>query len=235
MATSGVSTWSLTRDGLINAALRKLGVLSEGVAASATQLTTGAEALNSLLKHLMTKGMPLWAIKEYTFSTTLTNTYNIGNGQTLATPMPLKVLQAYRIESTGAANIPMEVKSHFDFELLPVNAATGKPISLMYQPLSTYGVIRMWPTPADTVTTVTITYQRPFEDFVTGTDDLDFPPYWTDTIIYTLAWRLAPEYGVGIQERSMIAKEAALFQDEALGFGSEESSIYLMPDWSGKK
>jgi hypothetical protein len=236
MSTSGVSTWSLTRDSIINASLRKLGVLAEGDTASSAQLTTGAEALNSLMKALMVKGMPLWNINEYTFTTVLnTSVYNIGTGQTLNTPMPMKVMQAYRISNTGGPNIPMEVKSHFDYNLLPQNASPSVPIHLYYQPLATYGVIKLWPAPSDAVTTVTISYQRPVEDVTASTDNVDFPAYWTDAIIYSLAWRLAPEYGVPIQDRATMAKEATMFVDEALSFGSEESSVFMMPDWSGKK
>jgi len=236
MATSGVSTWSLTRDSIINGALRKLGVLAEGSSANAAQLLTGTEALNALLKTLTTKGMPLWAIKEYTFSTVAaTASYNIGNSQTLATPMPLKVIQAYRIESSGAVNVPLEVKNHYDYNLLPVNASSGEPVDLFYQPFSTYGVIKLWPTPVDATTTITIIYQRPFEDMVSGTDDLDFPSYWTEAIIYNLAWRLAPEYGASKDERGAIKAEAKELVDEALSFGTEEGSVYLMPDWTGKQ
>ena len=166
MATSGVSTWSLNRDAVINAALRKLGVLAEGVTANAEQLATGAEALNSLLKLLQTKGMPIWAIKEYTFPTVAsTSSYNIGNSQTLATPMPLKLIQAYRVESTGAVNVPMQVENHYDYNLLPVNAASGEPITIYYQPFASYGTIKLWPTPVDATTNITIIYVRSLNHF----------------------------------------------------------------------
>jgi hypothetical protein len=236
MATSGVSTWSLNRDSIINSALRKLGVLAEGNSATAAQLLTGAEALNSLLKVFQTKGMPVWAIKEYTFSTVAgTSTYNIGNSQTINTPMPLKVIQGYRIESTGAVNVPLQVFNHYDYNLLSVNAANGEPVSLYYQPLATYGVLKLWPTPIDATTTITIVYQRPFEDMVAGTDDIDFPSYWTDAIVYNLAWRLAPEYGTSKEDRANIKSEAREFTEMAEDFDVEEGSLYIMPDWTGRK
>ena len=102
-------------------------------------------------------------------------------------------------------------------------------IDLFYQPLLTSGVIKLWPTPLDASTTITIVYQRPFEDVVSGTDTLDFPSYWTDALVYSLGWRLAPEYGIPLLERQTIAKEAEAFVNEALSFGTEEGSIYLSP------
>ena len=64
MTTSGSVDFGSTRSNLIEDALRKCGVLREGVSASANQLTTGARALNLWIKSPHTDGMPLWAIKE---------------------------------------------------------------------------------------------------------------------------------------------------------------------------
>src|SRR3990172_9780895 len=64
MTTSGSVDFGQTRTNLIEGALRKCGVLREGVSASANQLTTGALALNVWIKSPQADGMPLWAIKE---------------------------------------------------------------------------------------------------------------------------------------------------------------------------
>ena len=230
MSTSGVTTFQMTATGIINSALRKLGVLSEGNAATAVELLSGMEALNSLIKLLMVKGMPIWAIKEYSFTTVANlNTYTIGNGAMFNTPMPLKVVQAYRTQSNGGVNIPMNIYTHNDYNQLPFNATSSTPIDLFYQPFVATGTIKLWPSPSDSSTTVTIIYQRPFEDVVSGSDTLDFPPYWSDSLIYNLSWRLCPEYGTPLQERQTLAKEADLFTTEALSFGTEEGSIYMSP------
>ena len=230
MATSGVSVFQQTRDEIITSSLRKIGVLAEGQSASSAQLLTGATALNSLIKLLTVKGMPIWAIKEYTFTTVAaTNTYTVGVGQTFNVPMPLKLIQAYRTQVGGGVNIPMNIYTHNDYNTLPFNSNSTTPIDLFYQPLLTSGVIKLWPTPLDASTTITIVYQRPFEDVVSGTDTLDFPSYWTDALVYSLGWRLAPEYGIPLLERQTIAKESEVFVNEALSFGTEEGSIYLSP------
>ena len=236
MATSGSTTWSLQRDDVINGALRKLGVLPEGVTANASQIASGVIALNAMVKGFQTDGMPVWAIKEYTFTTVAgIGSYDIGIAKTINTPMPLKVLQAYRIEQTGAVNVPLLVYNHYDYDLLPVNASSGEPVNLFYQPFSTYGTLKLWPTPIDATTTVTLVYQRPFEDLTSATDDFDFPPYWTEALIYGLAWRLSPEYGIPLQDRQVYMKEAEFFHDKAMSFGTEEGSLFVMPDRTGSK
>jgi hypothetical protein len=147
--------------------------------------------------------------------------------------MPLKVLQAYR-NQTNSVNVPMNIYTEYNFNILPLSTSSGVPINLWYQPLSTYGTVNLWPIPSDSTTTITLVYQRPFEDMVSATDDFDFPPYWMDALIYGLAARLAPEYGIPLPDRQMILKEAEGLHQLALLYGMEEGSIYLMPDWSGR-
>jgi len=232
MATSGTTTWSLNRDEVINSALRKLAVLSGGSTPESFQVSDAAQALNAMIKTFQTAGMPLWAIKNITFPTVAAkSTYSVSIGGDIATPAPLKVLQAYRIDGTGP-NIPMNIYTQYNFNLLPVNNNSGPSINLYYQPLNGAGVVKLWPTPSS-VSSITMFYQRPFEDMNASTDDFDFPPYWTEALIYGLAWRLSGEYGTPSAERGTLANEAKYFYEQALSFGTEEGSLYLQPNWAG--
>jgi hypothetical protein len=240
MSTSGSYDWKLNRDQVVTAALRKLAVLPSGGSPSTNQLNDGVSALNAVLKRLHADGMPLWAITSKTFTVTSgTSSYTIGVGQTVNAPPPLKVLQA-RYVLSGNAPVPMNVYNRYDFNLLPqLSTITGTPVNLYYQPLaestsSATGTIQVWPTPSDSTTQIIIEYQRPFQDMDAATDDLDFPNYWTQAIVYNLAWALAPEYGIPPTDRGILMKEAEYFHEQALGFGSEESSIFFQPDWQGR-
>ena len=96
------------------------------------------------------------------------------------------------------------------------------------------GTINLWPKPADATTSITIRYQRPFEDMTSSTDDIDFPPYWTEAIIFGLADRLAPEYGIPLQDRQLLTQQAERFHQTALSFGQEEGSLFFQPDYIGR-
>lgn len=232
MATSGSTDWSLNRDQVIKGALRKLAVLASGASPSTNQTTDGAEALNALVKALHADGMPLWKITSTSFTVTDgTSSYTIGPSQTVNTVQPLKVLQAFHTP-TGGVQIPMQVYNRYDFNTLPVlSTIEGEPVNLYYQPLRTTGTIKLWPTPNNSTTSITIHYQAPYEDLDAATDDFDFPAYWVQALIYLLAWVLAPEFGIPIMDREKLEKEALYWKNEALSFGSEESSLYLMPDY----
>lgn len=236
MSLSGTTSWALQRDAIINAALRKLAVLSGGSSPEAYEITNAAETLNAMIKSFQVDGMPVWKMNTYSF-TTVANTpsYTIGSGQTLNTSAPLKIVQAWRNQGTDSSNVPMNVYTNYNYNLLPSTTTAGTPVNLYYQPKAQTGIISLWPTPLDTSNTIYIRYQDMYQDMTSASDDIDFPPYWTEALIYGLAWRLAPEYGVPTQDRADIKNEALYFKNEALSFGTEEGSLYIQPDWSGNQ
>lgn len=232
MATSGISANQLTRNEYIEAACRKLGVIADGQTLSATNYTNGTYAFNALIGEFRGLGMPLWARNSYSFSPTAgTETYNIGTGQTLNTPYPLKMLQAYRLDSGASTRIPLEIVADYNFNLYPSNSS-GLPIQLTYQPKINYGVIKLWPTPDTNAAagTLTIVYQRPTEYVSSSTDTVDVPEEWTNAIIYNLAVRLAPEWGIPLPDRDALKKEAKDVLDRALEFGAEDGSMFFQPN-----
>jgi hypothetical protein len=64
LSTSGSSNWNQTRNEIINAALRKCGMLAEGETASAQMVTDAAGDLNRLVKAWHAKGVKLWTYSE---------------------------------------------------------------------------------------------------------------------------------------------------------------------------
>lgn len=227
MATSNIYSYQLTRNEIIESALRKLGVIAEGQTPSTQNYADGSMALNTVISQLKAVGMPLWARSEYTFTPTSGN-YTIGISQTLNTPFPVKLLQAYRIE-TGA-KIPMEIVAREDFNILP-SSSSGAPIKVNYQPFINYGMLTFWPTPSATNTApITLVYQRPYQYFTASTETLDFPEEWYNSVIYHLAVRLAPEWGVPLPDRQMLMQEAKMYTDDALMVGQEDGSFFIAPE-----
>src|SRR4030095_9137289 len=174
MSTSGGTILQLTRDDIINAALRKLVVIGEGQSANATQIITATSALNALVAEFRTLGMSLWARKTYQL-TPITGqaAYTFGVGQAVNTPYPIKIYNSNMVTGpVPGTQIEMNPLSFMDFSLLPLNS-TGTPINYMYQPKINLGVFTVWPTPDSSLPTgsyMSIEYQAPFEYFIAGTD-----------------------------------------------------------------
>jgi hypothetical protein len=232
MATSGITTNQLTRNQFIEAALRSLGVLALDQTPAATEYTSALVKLNALVGEFRTKGLQIWQRSEYTMALTNgTSSYSIGTGQTFNTPYPLHLLQAVRLDSTQGTRIPIDIIADYNFNLLPSNSS-GTPIQVRYQPGINVGTLRVWPTPdsyAASNVTILLTYLRPLEYFSASTDTADFPEEWVSAIIYGLAVRLAPEYGVPLQDRQLLQKEAEMYLKIAEDNSYEDASLFIQP------
>jgi len=225
MATSGVFTWELNRDEIINAALRKIGVLGEGVSASATQITTGAEALNSMIMLFAVEdGLPLYRIVHTaTAFVASTNTYSATYG--------LRVLQVLRKETASGSQIPLEPVSRYEFNQLNTST-TGLPNTYFVDNNIETPVVTVWPTPTATEAashSIVIVHQKEVDSFDADVDTPAFPAYWSDALIYGLASRLAPEYGVPLEDRRVLMAEANAYKRAAMDYNEEFGSLYIQP------
>jgi hypothetical protein len=231
MTTSNSTVFNLTRDQIINGALRILGVLSTGQTAESNQITEAAEALNIFIKALEAEGMPLWGMVDYAVPlTAATSTYQIGLGKTINTPKPLKVVQAWNHDSVSNVDIPMRLLTRQEYSMLGNKTSAGNPIQYYYQPKLDYGELHVFPVPSSTEAannTIYITYQRTFEDFLVAGDTPDFPQEWLETLKYGLAVRLASEYGIDAESRRLLLQEYMTIKNAALSFGTEEGSLFF--------
>jgi hypothetical protein len=241
MTTSGDASWTYTQQQFINAAFRKLGVLSDGATPTTTQQTAASEALNNLIFSLYAIGMPVWAMTTTYFTTTQgVFQYPVGLGVgsgNLNITAPLKVTQAWNLDvsvPTSTYRIPMNIYTQFNYNLLNAPQNQGYPVHFWYQPGNQTGMINIWPAPDSYSATnrqIWFVYQRPFDQFDQTTDTLDFLQVWIEPVIYSLAHRLGPEFGIPLSERDKLNEEATSLINNALSFGTEEGSLFIQPDW----
>lgn len=221
------TTNQLTRNQIIDAALRKLSVISEGQTPSAQNYSDAQIALNMIISQFRALGMPLWARTEYTFTPT-TSTYSIGNGQTLDTPFPVKLIQAVRTDN--GTKIDMDLVPKEDFNILPATS-TGTPLKVSYQPGINVGTVYLWPTPLSTNTsTVTLVYIRPLTYVSTATDTFDIPEEWYAALVFALAVSLAPEWGTPLPDRQWLEKQADKSLSIATTVGEDIGSMFIQPN-----
>jgi len=240
MPTSNSYNYTTTRDQIITEAFRKIGRLGDYETLDTERLNAGIAALNPMIKTFAAKGMPLWAITEQyiafsNWSSSATRTIGPG-AQIVQDIKPLKVLQAVRRDNIVAAepvDVPMNIYTYEDYQYLSAKETLGTPLHVLYQPQGYVGRLTLWQRPNtywQTNGQLYIRYHRPFQDFDVSGDEPDFPVEWHEALIYSLACRVAPNYGVPINEREMLQRETKVIMDDVLGFGTEEGSLYLMPE-----
>ena len=236
MTTSGQTIIEMDRDSICSAALRKIGAIALGQTPSATEITNATEALNNLVAEFQTLGMPLWSRKDHTVTMVAGQTsYTIGIGQASNFAFPLKILQAWTVPTAGGAIQELWPNAIDVFNRLPTSNASGTPSQYNYQPFINYGVLRLWPQPdATTVAnrTLHISYMSPFEGFEDADNTPYFPREWNNALIYGLTDLLAPEYGIPLNDRGMLKKEAKDHLETALDFGMENASLTFSPQES---
>jgi len=238
MATSGVYSYSTNQTNIITGACRKIGILGDFETLTTTdpRYVAAQFAINPLIKQYMAFGMPVWAIAETTIPMSQLGTYNgltLALGNTYTGVAPLKIIQATRLDNTSLITVPLNIYTYEDYEILSNKTATGAPVHIFYQPLRNTGVIKLWPLPDPTYWQVNgslyIRYQRPYQDFTTGTDEPDFPIEWTKALTYGLAYDLAPEYGVDPAQRGILKADRDEAIETCLSFGTEEGGFFMQP------
>lgn len=244
MPTSNSYNYTTNRDAIITRALRIVGAIGQGETPSTVAVTEAAEALNDLIKEWETDGMSLWCVREYTFSPTAgKSSYKIGVGQLppeIDAVAPRKVIQAWaRIENRDT---PIILITRQEYSMLGAKSSPGNTSQIWYDPPGEfatdemYGTLSLYPVP-DSFAESSIVYHlngvRPYADFDSATDILDFPNYWNNAVKWGLADQLAYEYGVGLDERSRIERKADKHKEKALSYGTEEGHLLIqpMPKW----
>jgi hypothetical protein len=240
MATSGTTTFTLTRDDIITYALSKCGVLELGTTPDATTVSRAATILEMLIKSLVAKGSKLWTIQELTLPLVASQTnYNIGpTGSTtplaLVTDKPLALLQAWirNISVTPQNDIPLTLLSLNDYNTLGSKGSTGTPNSIELQVLRDYSIAKLYVTPSSFeagIYQVHLLVKRAIQDAGISTNNLDFPAEWLYALGWSLAAELIADYDLPPQKAQYIEMKAAKALMEMEDFDTEQSSVFFTP------
>lgn len=241
MATSGTTTYALTRDQIIQFALRKIGVLELGVTPNATEVTNAAQALDMMIKSWITKGIKLWTLQQVVIPLTASqSSYIIGPTGALPTPdiiadKPMKLMQAWLRNTTVTPNndIPLMVISQQEYNKFGSKFSTGTSNAVYLEVGRDTSKVYTYLTPDTTAAATYDLYlqtQRTIQDAGISTNNLDFPSEWLYALGWNLAAELSTDYGVDAERIQYIEAKAAKFLTEVEDFDTEYNSIYLQPD-----
>jgi hypothetical protein len=204
MATSGTTTFSVTRNDVIEASLRLLGVLEEGAQPTAQAIENASMVLNMLLKDWMTDGIKLWTTHEIIVPLVNNQTsYTIGpaSGNDIIGDKPLRLIQAFlrNISVTPNVDLPMTIISEQEYNILGAKKNTGTINTVFYKPYLNHGELKVFLTPnASTVANYELhmNVQKPIQDITSANQTFDFPQEWYQCLRWGLAAELVGDYGL---------------------------------------
>ena len=183
---------------LIKSSLRKLGVLSSGETPTTDTYAALLEALQIMLRSWAQKRILVFASTKESFSLVSTQSlYTWGSGGNITTARPHKILGAF-VRDSGGTDHPVGIISEGQYRNISSKATKGRPENLFYHPLYPLGAIYLYPTPQD-AETMWVESLKPFTEtssFGTVADTISFPENYQEPLVYNLALRVAPEYGV---------------------------------------
>jgi len=140
---------------------------------------------------------------------------------------PLEIIEARSINSNDN-EIPLIPISRDEYMNLSNKDSTGVVTQFWYDPQLTNGVLHVWPTNADPKSRIKATVKTQIMDFDSGSDDGEFPPEWTDTIVLNLAVRIALKTGVPIDKELRNLATSTKFM--ASTYDNEKESTFFQPD-----
>lgn len=228
------TTFSVTRDQVIQGALRILGVVIEGQVPTTEQYTTGTEALNYLLKSWNRQGLNLWTMRMASIPLVSgTASYTLGSTGSVVMDRPSKILNAY-IRTSSGNDTPITLVTKAEYNMLGSKTSQGRPNQFHYDPYLNNGTILFYPVPNDSTLTAWFEYQAPISDITASTDVPEVPQEAYQALKWGLADQLSLEYGVDAQTRGEISTRAALEKKDFFDYNVEDGSITFQPFYSGR-
>lgn len=180
---------------LIKSALRAIGAIATGITPTADELADGLEALNFLLRDLITKGRAIYIVEVESFSLVAgTASYTIGSGGDFDTERPVRIESAY-VRSSNI-DYPLEIVGQKKYaSFAGKDSPTSTPMCLFYNPTygtTARGTIYIWPPGSGTLYLHSL---KPISEPAAVGSDVVLPPEYVPFIKWALACELSPEYG----------------------------------------
>lgn len=189
----------MTPSALILLALKQANVLGVGQTASAEDMTDSFALMNMMLAQWQRKRYMVYHLVESSLVATGAQSYSVGIGGDFSIERPAKLEYAYMrqaISTPYQVDYPLEIlKSREDYDKIPIKGMQSFPRYAFYDSAYPLGNLFIWPVPPS-IYEIHITVMAQLQKFATPYDDFEMPEEYQEAIMYNLAVRLYPMYGL---------------------------------------
>jgi len=138
---------------------------------------------------------------------------------------PQKILYANRSDTSGIDN-SIRIIGENEYRSLSNKSSAGPPNQVWYRPALTSGILHVWPVNGgSTVDKIQLVTQTLADDLDSAANEPEFPIEWGEALVYGLAARLAPEFGIEYKERQILNAEAEIRLNEMLDYDVENADV----------
>lgn len=196
----------------ITETLRRLGVIAEDETASAAQSATAFATLNVLNDSWGAERlMPPYILRTVKAITANQASYTVGSGGNVNMVRPVFISHINYIDTSNSSlELPLMLWTDDQYAAQPLKALTSSlPTAAYYNPTyaSGMGTLIPWPIPTSTTLQWIIYSPVAVPQFAATSDTLLLPPGYHRFIILSLAFDLAPIYGVSKEVRDGVEKD----------------------------
>lgn len=221
MATSGTINGTLNATQLCDYAAQEIGAIGVGEALTAEEYLDMLPRLSWMLKSWQSLGANLWRETEGMV------TVLAGDATTVLDPTVIDVIEA-RLIQTSTFERPLQRWERGEYMAFPNKAQPGFPTGYYIDKQRASVSMSVWPVPyADT--DIRYTYARVIEDVTDGTQEIDVPQQWLETVWVNLAARCANMFGATRLDPGTVAEvksRAAQLEQQLLDM-DRPASIFM--------
>jgi hypothetical protein len=186
---------------LINLALKQSGVIGVGQTASAEDMQDCFKLMQMMLAQWQTKRYMMYHLVNLSIPCTGALSYSIGPGGDIAqASRPNEIVTAFiRLPAVGSTNrIDYSlniIRAREDYDRILAKTMGSMPSFLFYDSGFPMGTLYAWPVPSN-VYELHVTVLDQFQTFATVADVINLPAQYEEAIMYNLAGRMRPMYGM---------------------------------------
>jgi hypothetical protein len=190
--------------------MQSLGVMGDGDTPTAAELNDGLVLLNEMLESWSIDRIMVYQILQENFPLVAgTATYTIGSSGTFNTTRPVRIENAF-IRDTNNLDYQLQIVPQQSYDNIMTKTVQSNIPLYMYDdnayPLST---LKFWPVPSQAYT-LYINSWKQLQQFAALSTSVALPPGYQEAIRYSLATRLAPQYGVQTPQEVVALGQSAL-------------------------
>lgn len=192
----------MTPNDLILLALKQTNVLGVGQAAQAEDLSDAFTLLQMMLAQWQRRRYAVYHLIDVVKQSTGAQSYTWGTGGDINSARPAKIEAAFaRMPITNApyqVDYMLEIlRAREDYDRILIKGMPSFPRYCFYDSAYPLGNVFVWPVPSD-VFELHFTVMAQLQQFATAYDEFNMPPEYQEAIMYNLALRLYPMYGLPV-------------------------------------
>lgn len=197
---------------IITLALKEIGAIGQGQVPSAEDYSDAFRRLNMMIAQWNRWRYMIFHLVDLSFVGNGSQTKTIGPSGQINTTRPARIESAfYRMPSGNQpTDFPLTVlNSREDYDRIGTKFQGGPPQCVFLDtgwPLST---LYTWPIP-DNQYTVFLSVMEQLTAFDNASDDINLPPEYEEALMYNLATRISPSYGIPVSDDTRGMAKAAL-------------------------